>query len=380
MQARLILEQMKIFRILLLVGLLAVLVSADSSDPLPPLPLAITNNAIAVYNTRGHDFLFSIMGMGQGKTWDAVSNKAYMLDSDNEEWVAIPPVPGVAGRVSAMAAAVNEQVYVFGGAVVDAQKQENIVSEVNVFDRASLKWYRQKDIPVPVADSVVGIYRDRFIYLIGGRSDSGPVSTVQVYDTDHDKWFQATPMPYAVFGHAGAMVEDTMLYIDGASANPGGKPIFLPAEQCWLGKVNHKDPSRIEWSSVPEHPGDARFRIAAGASEKDNKIYFSGGSNTPYSDNGIAYNGTPAQPSAVTFDYDLREKKWEVINQHTPNPRMDAHNIIVTRDGLLLIGGMEDGQKVTARAAFIRKETPQNDQTPKTDQAPKSQGAKPVAH
>lgn len=349
---------MKILRLPLLVALLATSLLAQSSDPVPPLPAPITNNAIAVYKTRSHDLLFSIMGLGKNKTWDAVSSKAYMLDSDLLEWNPLPLVPGAIGRVAAMSTVVKDQVYVLGGAVIDAQKRESFVSGVNVFDPVSMKWYRGKDIPIPVADSVVGVYRDRYIFLIGGRTDSGPVSTVQVYDTNRERWFQATSMPYAVYGHSGAMMDDTILYIDGATMNPDGKPLFVATDQCWIGKVNHKDPSRIDWNSLPNHPGSARFRTAAGASEKDHKIYFTGGSDIPYSDNGIGYNGSPAEPSPVTFDYDLHEKKWETINENTPHPLMDAHDLIVTPDGLLVLGGMEAGQKVTAQVTFIKKQTP----------------------
>lgn len=358
MCARLYWKQMKIFRLPLLVALLAASLLAQSSDPLPPLPAPVTNNAIAVYQSRGHDFLFSIMGLGKSKTWDSVTSKAYMLDSDLLQWDALPLVPGAAGRLAAMSAVVDGQIYVLGGAIIDSQKRENFLPGVNVLDPISRKWYRGKDMPIPIADSVVGVYRDRYIFLIGGRSDSGPVSAVQVYDTKRERWFQATPIPYAVYGHSGAMVDDTILYIDGATMNPSGTPLFVATDQCWIGKVHHKDPSKIEWSSVPAQPGNARFRTAAGASEKEHKIYFTGGSDIPYSDNGIGYNGSPAEPSPVTFDYDLHEKKWEVINQNTPHPLMDAHTLIVTPDGLLLLGGMEAGQKVTAQVTFIKKQTP----------------------
>ena len=80
-----------------------------------------------------------------------------------------------------------------------------------------------------------------------------------------------------MFGHAGAVVGDTIVYIDGAYKNPaGGQPKYVPSDECWMGKIDHHDRSKIQWTKLPSHPGTARYRIAAGGSEKDQKIYFSG--------------------------------------------------------------------------------------------------------
>src|SRR5260370_31563802 len=82
---------------------------------------------------------------------------------------------------------------------------------------------------VAVRDAVAGLYRDRYIYLIGGFSKTGPTNQVQVYDTGLDKWSQATPSPgTSVFGHAGAGLGDTIIYVDGAKTNArpyGGRGI-----------------------------------------------------------------------------------------------------------------------------------------------------------
>ncbi len=87
-----------------------------------------------------------------------------------------------------------------------------------------------------------------------------------------------------------------------------------------MGKIDHHDLTKIQWTKLPNHPGTARYRIAAGGSEKDQKIYFSGGTDNPYNYNGIGYNGEPAEPSPVTFAFNLRTSKWETINLHTPSP------------------------------------------------------------
>jgi hypothetical protein len=51
----------------------------------------------------------------------------------------------------------------------------------------------------------------------------------------------------------------------------------------------------------------------------------------------------------------LRTGKWETINQHTSQPTMDHRGLIVIPEGLVLVGGMEKGQKVTSRVAVMAK-------------------------
>ena len=159
-----------------------------------------------------------------------------------------------------------------------------------------------------------------------------------------------------VFGHAGALLDGTIIYVDGATKNSaGGTPPYVASDECWMGKIDHHDPAKIQWSKIPAHPGNARYRIAAGASERDKKIYFSGGTDNPYNYNGVGYDGRPSEPSPVTFAWNLRSEKWEVTNENTPNPTMDHRGLVATPAGLVSVGGMEKGQQVTSRVALIRR-------------------------
>jgi len=334
---------------------LAPLLHAADEARLSPLPAPVSNNAVAISHEKNPQ-IFSFMGIGPRKTWDAISHSAYRLDLNTGKWTELRPVPGVAGRLAASAAAFHEQVFIFGGYVVDGQGGETTVSDVNVFVPIENRYYRGADIPTPVDDSVLGVYRDRYIYLIGGWSKTDAVRNVQVYDTDKDKWMQATPIPGTpVFGHAGAMFGDTIVYVDGAYKNPSGpNPKYVASDECWMGKISKKDPTKIEWSKLPAHPGTARYRIAAGASEKEARIYFSGGTDNPYNYNGIGYNGQPSEPSPVTFAFNLRSGKWETISENTPDPTMDHRGLLVTHRGLILVGGMEKGQQVTPKVAIVK--------------------------
>ncbi len=343
-------------RALLFVPWVAVLLWAAKTQ-LDSLPQPVSNNAVAVLKSGRHELVFSLMGIGPKKTWDAITSTGYALDTSTGEWTELTPVPGT-GRIAATAVAARGRVFLLGGYVVDAQGNETTVSDLNVLDLESGRWYRGADIPVPVDDSVAGVYGDHYIYLISGWSKNDAVANVQIYDIDKDKWEQATPIAgKPVFGHAGALVGDTILYVDGARKNPSGdKPKYVASDECWVGKIDPRDRNKIMWSKLPNHPGAARYRIAAGGSDKEEKIFFAGGTDNPYNFNGIGYDGKPSEPSPVTFAFNLKSGKWETLSEKTPDPTMDHRGLLVTDKGLVIPGGMGKGQVVTSQVRVLPKE------------------------
>ncbi len=244
----------------------------SASEPqIPPMPAALSDAAVAAsYSGEVGQKIFSFMGIGPKKTWNAVTLSAYELDLKSGKWSEKRPVPGVAGRLAASAVAISGQVFIFGGYVLDSDGHETTLSDLNVYVPYEDRYYRGKDMPMPVDDAVVGLFRDRYIYVIGGRSKGEPVRNVQIYDTEKDQWLQGTPLSGTpVFGHAGAISGDTIVYVDGAYKNPDSKgPKYLASSECWLGKIptgKKADITQIEWTKLPAHPGSARFRISAGA-------------------------------------------------------------------------------------------------------------------
>ena len=338
----------------LLLSLAASILPAADVSKIPNMPAAVSSNAVA--SLKGGVELFSLMGVGPRKTWDDITNQVYVLQLSSGKWSDGRSVPGVAGRLGASAAGVRGQVFLFGGYVVDAQGNEITVSDVNAYVPERQRWYRAADIPVPVDGAMIGVSRDRYVYLVGGRSKSGPVNIVQVYDAEKDSWSEATPLTgTAVFGHAGGLADDTIVYVDGATKNPAASAPYVTVDECWLGKIDRKNPDKIEWSKLPSHPGTARFGIAGGAAERDHRIFFSGGAAEPYNFKGLGYDGHPAQVSTVTFALNLRTKEWETITEDTYDPRMDTRGVIDTPLGLVVLGGMAKNQAVTARVALVPK-------------------------
>lgn len=344
--------------LLLLAGFAGVLLAASEPEiELDPIPQPVTNNAVAAYNGHGGLTLVSFMGISSGKDWKAVTTATYSMVAAYGKWATQKPVPGTAGRLGAVAVPVEDQIFLLGGYLLDAQGGENTIADVNVYDPSTQKWFRGHDIPEPVSAAVAGEYDNRYIYLIGGWSKNGPTQSVQVYDVPKATWLKATSFPGpAVFGHAGAVVDDTIIYVDGALKNPDGNPAYVASNECWMGKIDHKDPTKIQWTKIPEHPGNAHFRIAAGGSGKDDKVYFAGGTAVPYDTTGLGFDGKPAQPSPMVFAYDIRGKKWDVIQEKVATPTMDQRGLIVAPHYLVLLGGMADNTAVTAHVTLIPKQ------------------------
>lgn len=330
--------------------LLSGFVFAAVAPTLEPLPIPLANNAVASMKARGNLYIFSLMGIGGDRSWKAVSNEAYMYDNDSGGWTELNAVPGSTGRIAAMAEAENGRAYLMGGAVVDAQGNETPIPDLNIYTMDAQEWLRGADLPVGVADAVVGIYRDR-IYVVGGRSRKGPINDVLVYDPDNNTWEKATPTPGApVFGHAGAILGDTIVYVDGATSAEGDI-----SNACWMGKIDKKNPLKITWSKLPEHPGTPAFRTAAGASQRDDKIYFVGGTAVVTNHKSEGPDGKLAQPLATSYAFNMKSKAWEMISTHVPHPTMENHTIITSEQGLVIIGGTEADGKVSARMRIVEK-------------------------
>jgi len=339
-----------------LLSILFLLVTTLAAEDLAPLPSPLTNNAVTDVRINGQVLVYSFMGLGPERKWNSVSNAAYALNLKYNKWTTIRSSPG-SGRLGATAASAQQQIFLVGGFVPDQSGLQAVVPDLTIYDPVGLRWYRGPDLPTPVRDAVSGVSRDRYIYVIGGLARNGPTNAVQIYDVQDRHWLEATPFPgMPVFGHAGTVVGDTIIYVDGAKKNPAGnRPPYIPSDECWMGRLDRHDPRKIQWSKLPPHPGAARYRIAAGGSDRDMKAYFAGGSEAIYDYNGIGLDGKPAEPSPVVFAYNLRNNAWETIQPNATNPTMDHHGLTATSDGLIVVGGMAAGPKVIANTVVLPK-------------------------
>ncbi len=346
---------MKKIPVVFVLALFTVFLSADDQPKVPPMPAAVANNAVA--SLKNGIEIYSLMGVGPKKTWDDITNKMYVLRLSSKKWMEGRAVPGVAGRLGASAIGARGQVFVFGGYVVDGQGNEMTIPDVNSYVADGHRWYRAADIPVAVDSAVIGVNHDRYIYLVGGRSQTGPVNNVQVYDAEKNTWSQATPMPGTpVFGHAGGLAEDAIVYVDGAKKNPAaeGDP-YVASDECWIGRIDRKDPNKIEWSKLPPHPGEGRFGIVGGGVEKEHRVVFSGGTIAPHNFKGLGYDGKPARISTATFAFELHGNRWDTITADASDVRTDGRGIVVTPLGPWILGGMLRNQAISARVFTLPK-------------------------
>lgn len=326
-----------------------VLFGADQPK-IPPMPIAVTSNSIA--SLKSGIEVYSLMGIGTKRTWDDVSNKMYVLSLKSGKWVEGRPVPGVAGRLGSAAISAKGQVFVFGGYTIDGQGNEYIVGDANSYFPEAHRWYRAADLPVPVENAVIGVIHDRFIFVIGGRSKDGPVNNVQVYDIEKNTWSQATPAPGTpVFGHAGGIADETIVYVDGAKKDASGH--YVSSDECWMGKIDHKDPNKIDWSKLPAHPGPGRFGIVAGGEQ--HHVIFSGGTLTPHNYKGLGDDGKPVELSPLTFAFDLHGAHWETITEDTYDVRADERGMVFTPLGPLIVGGTLKNSAISARVLVLPK-------------------------
>lgn len=317
-------------------------------EPMPDLPVARSNNAVATIDDHGSAVLVSALGLSSEKRWSDVSSDAWQLDFRTGRWLQLADVPG-AGRLASAAVGWHERVYVVGGYTVAEDGTEVTVPSVDVWSVETGRWTRGPQMPVPVDDAVAALWRERWIVVVSGWSNDGNIADVQLYDILESTWIEGTPVVGApVFGHAGAMIDDTLVYCGGVRVVPGSdaeKRSFAPHAGCYRGDFEDAH-GTIAWTQLPPHLGQSRYRMAAGAIK--GRIVFAGGTDNPYNYDGIGYDGRPSTPVRDVFAWNLEEGRWEELPP-LPEPSMDHRSLAVFDGDLVLVGGMDAQRRPTTR-------------------------------
>jgi len=316
-----------------------------------PLPVPVSNNAVASVKAGRREYLVSFNGLGEAKTHADALASTWIYDSRSREWAEADPVPGDVGRLASVAAAADGLVYVFGGYTVAGDGSEVSTPWTHAFDPRKRRFEERAPMPVPVDDAVAVTFDDRYVYLVSGWHELGNVNLVQRYDTRKDTWVQATPIPGpAVFGHAGGIVGDTIVYCDGVAVEVhDDRPRdFVAVPDCYLGIIDNEDGRRIDWRSVDYHPGLPRYRMAAAGVAAVNGVLFVGGSENPYNYNGMGYNGQPSEPAGGALLFDIDTQSWRVLG-FEGEATMDHRGLVPFAGQWLTVGGMTADQRVTRR-------------------------------
>jgi N-acetylneuraminic acid mutarotase len=318
---------------------------------LTPLPAAVANNAVASVRSGRREYIVSFNGLAAGKTHGDTLDATWVYDSRTGQWEAAPPVPGEVGRLASVAATVGKTILVFGGYTVASDGSEVSTPWTHAFDPRKREFEERAPMPVPVDDAVAVTYDDRYVYLISGWHDLGNVNLVQRYDSRTDSWDQATPTPGpAVFGHAGGIVGNTIVYCDGVAVEAHGdrRRDFVAVPDCLLGIIDSEDGRRIDWRTIPYHPGMPRYRMAAAGVAPLDAVLFVGGSENPYNYEGIGYDGNPSEPVDGALLFDIDEQGWRVIDLDG-EPTMDHRGLVPFKGQWVTVGGMTSNQRVTDR-------------------------------
>jgi hypothetical protein len=321
------------------------LVGAENSAPYPPLPEALSNNAVAQLNDR----IYSFSGLGAGKTPDHITSSAWEYEIGADSWRQLPPVPGNKHRLASVAVGLNDRVFVIGGYTVDEGGVEVSTPEVYAFNPESREYQRRANIPIPVDDTVALAYANRYIYLVSGWHDDGNVPWVQLYDSLEDTWSEATLYPGTpVFGHAGGIVGNIFVISDGVGVlgRVDGRNQFGIVNESYVGVIDPDDPSRIHWQDPGLHPGVPRYRMAAMGDQENGLVIFAGGSDNAYNYNGIGYDGVPSEASAQVYAYDSAAERWIALPDK-PVATMDHRGLLKINGEYVTVGGMEAGQNVS---------------------------------
>jgi Kelch motif len=336
--------------LLVMAASLSGLPSRSAAQVLPPLPVPVSNAAVASGLIDGEPWVFSVLGIDSTRSWSGITRRAYAWSGSTNSWKALPDVPGPVGRLAATAQLVRGRLFVFGGYTVDSAGKEQSVATVDAYDPRFNEWSRAADMPVAIDDAVSVVYRDSLVYLISGWHDTSNVRHVQMYDVIRDAWYMATPIIWSgVFGHSGGLAGNTIVYIDGAV--PQDSAIKYRIEpQVYIGTIDRKQPNNIVWSAGTPHPGPPLYRAAA--VRCGSQVIFAGGTTNPYNYTGIGYDGKPSQPNPLVFAFDSRRGFWQTLPELT-TPTMDHRGMAVVGNTAWTIGGMQSGQRVTASVVSI---------------------------
>ncbi len=340
---------------LLLVSLLSYAFNTNSQ--LAILPEEVTNNAVSHVVVNNEHYLLSFSGLSVDKNYQGVHNKAFAYSVKKNQWQSISPVPlssenlkltnNLVGRLASVATAINDTAYIFGGYTVAKDHTEVSIADVYSYSLSTDSYKLLSPMPVPVDDSVALTYQEKYIYLVSGWHNSGNVNLVQMYHTQTNEWQQATPFPgKPVFGHAGGIVDNKMLVCDGVAikVHENARRTYQDEAACYLGVIDNKNPSNIDWRIIKHPTNNARYRMAALGLADSKEVVFIGGSDNPYNYNGIGYNGSPSTPNSEIWQFDLTSQQWHI--SHSKTSTMDHRGLLQLNGELLTIGGMAIRQQV----------------------------------
>lgn len=307
------------------------------------LPEPIANNAVAAVSSPSGCTLYSAFGLNGTRQRTGIHNRAYAWREGQTAWQPLPDAPGLP-RIATSGVGLRGKFWVLGGYSIDPNDNETSHTELVVYDPASNAWSSASPVPVPIDDAAVVAWRDRYIVVVSGWSNVRPVPNVQIYDAESNTWSPGTDFPgTSVFGQAGGLDGDDLYIIDGVGIDAVRRE-FVLVNQTWRGRLDPNNPTTIQWTSLGQHLGPARYRAAGGAAF--GRVLFVGGTDNPYNYDGLSYaDSQPSPPLASQFGIDPRTGAFGTVETR-PQATMDHRALVGCGDAVYTLGGMTAGPEV----------------------------------
>jgi N-acetylneuraminic acid mutarotase len=232
-------------------------------------PMALPSHHVAFTEYRGKIYAFGgfVLPESGPPAWVPINN-AWEYDPTADTWKALAPMPSKRG--SALAAVVDDKMYVIGGAgTIPGSKETAVfpthphmsVGAVEEYDPATNTWRERSAMPTPRNHAAIGAVNGK-IYVIGGRVGAAfiglasDVSVVEEYDPATDQWSgPRSRMPIARSA-LGAGVYGGRIYVAGGEYQDPHMMATFRAFEAY-------DPASNTWTEMPPMPV-SRHGLAVG--------------------------------------------------------------------------------------------------------------------
>lgn len=246
----------------------------ETWQQLPDLPSPRAFAAAAALNDNV--FVFGGLGESPEPIGDAWRLDLSPPDGGQPLWTKLPDPPAARNRHAA--AIIHDRIYLIGG----LESAQACSSRVESFDINEEVWREERDMNIGrhghTATAIAGK-----IYVVGGYTTTGATDAVEVFDPASDTWTRLAPLPSARGFHCAAEV-DCKLYILGGRIRPD-EPSYVYS------------PTFDRWDTLPAVPG---VRGRAGSASADSLIYLFGGEDERGSE----------QPTNRPIVFDVEDRYW----------------------------------------------------------------------
>ena len=278
--------------------------AADQWTKKKPMPLPSHHVAFTTYRDKIYAFGGFVSPESGPPAWVPINN-AWEYDPAGDTWKALASMPTKRG--SALAAVVNDKIYVIGGAATIPGSKETAVfpthphmsvGTVEEYDPATNTWKERSSMPTPRNHAAIGVVNGK-IYVIGGRVGAAfiglasDISVVEEYDPATDKWSAPRARMPTARSASVSGVYNGRIYVAGGEYQDTHMMATFKAVEAY-------DPASNTWSIMPSMPV-SRHGLAAGVI--GNRLILVGG------DVQSAGNGIAASTSEVdAFEFSAASK------------------------------------------------------------------------